>query len=435
MKPQLTLQTPLELPHQEISNYLNQLWISEDEDSSGANTFTLMIWQPAWLEQSLVQSGLINGPITGTLSQEIIRVAKNLIIDRRLSHTTSINSEELLTLLKGDLSNKDYEDFRGQFFESSISTLNPRRLITLAPTLSKKSDLKTFVSAYCPLSDNNVAQPICGDLVVIRGDSDSINKKGLKIIDELSIKDLPSWLWWNGSLDESSEIFDYFTNHGIRLIIDTANGSPKRCLEVLSQSIKSNKAINDLNWVRLKSWRESLAMIFDPPSRRPVLDHITDIDIDIAHGNLLQSLFLISWISDKLEWIFSKIYNHGELIKIEFERNNGEKIFTCINPLPLGNPSIYSGQVIGLRLISKISEVPKNNTCVILGCESVECMRLEAGGMADMQLIEQVVPNAFSSSESDVSKLLGSSRGNTSPLFENAIKIAVQIFNSFNHIK
>ena len=69
---------------------------------------------------------------------------------------------------------------------------------------------------------------------------------------------------------------------------------------------------------------------------------------------------------------------------------------------------------IGLRLISKISEVRKNNTCVILGCESVECMRLEAGGMADMQLIEQVVPNAFSSSESDVSRLLGSSRGSTS---------------------
>ena len=59
-------------------------------------------------------------------------------------------------------------------------------------------------------------------------------------------------------------------------------------------------------------------------------------------------------------------------------------------------------------------------------------MRLEAGGMADMQLIEQVVPNAFASSESDVSKLLGRSRGHTSPLFENAIKVAVQIFNGFN---
>ena len=84
MKPQLTLQTPLELPHQEISNYLKQLWTSEEEDSSGANTFTLMIWQPAWLEQYLVQLGLIDGPITGTLSPEIIKVAKNLIIEKGL---------------------------------------------------------------------------------------------------------------------------------------------------------------------------------------------------------------------------------------------------------------------------------------------------------------------------------------------------------------
>ena len=432
MKPQLTLQSPLELPHQEISNYLNQLWISEDEDSSGANTFTLMIWQPAWLEQCLVQSGFINGPITGTLSPEIIEVAKNLIIEKGLSRTSSIYSQELLNLLKRNLTNKEYEDFRGQFFESSISTLNPRRLITLAPTLNEESEIKTFVSAYCPLSDSSVSQPICGDLVVIRGDSNSINNKGLKIINELSINDLPTWLWWNGNLDESPEIFDYFTDHGIRLIIDTANGSPKRCLEILNQSINLNKAINDLNWVRLKSWRESLAMIFDPPSRRPILEHISDIDIDIAGGNFLQALFLISWISDKLQWIFSKIDKNEEFIKIEFKRNNGEKILTSINALPLGNPSIHSGQVIGLRLISKISEVQKNNTCVILGCESVECMRLEAGGMADMQLIEQVVPNTFSSSESDVSKLLGSSRGNTSPLFENAIKVALKIFNSFN---
>ncbi len=432
MKPQLTLQTPLELPHKEISNYLNQLWISEDEVSFGANTFTLMVWQPAWLEQCLVQTGLISGPITGTLSPEIIKVAKKFIIDKCLSHTTSLNSDELLNLLKENLSNKDYEDLRGQFFESSISTLNPRRLITLAPTLNKESEIKTFVSAYCPLSENTTDQTICGDLVVIRGDSNSIKKKGLKIIDELSIKDLPTWLWWNGNLDESQEIFNYFADYNIRLIIDTANGSPSRCLKILDQSIRSNKAINDLNWVRLKSWRESLAMIFDPPSRRPILDHITDIDIDITEGNLLQALFLISWISDKLEWVFSKIENNRELIKIEFKRNNGEKISTGINFVPLGNPSIHSGQVIGLRLISKISEVRKNNTCVILGCESVECMRLEAGGMADMQLIEQVVPNTFSSSEFDVSKLLGSSRGNTSPLFENAIKVAVQIFNSIN---
>ena len=433
MKPQLTLQSPLELPPQEISNYLDQLWISEDADNSGANTFTLIVWQPAWLEQCLVQAGLINGPITGNLSPEIIEVAKKFILDHGLPLTTSLNSDELLSLLKANLSNRDIEDYRGQFFESSISTLNPRRLITLAPTLNNSLEMKTFVSAFCPLSDSSTMQTICGDLVVIRGDSNSINNNGLKIIDELSINELPSWLWWNGSLDESPETFEYFISNGQRLIIDTALGSPNRCLAVLDQLIKSNKAINDLNWLRLKSWRESLAMIFDPPSRRPILEHITDIDVDIAGDHMLQALFLISWISDKLMWSFLRVKSENDLMKIEFERVNGEKISISINPLPLGNPSIHLGQVIGLRLISKISEVQKNNTCIILGCESVECMRLEAGGMANMELIEQVVPNSFSTSEYDVSKLLGSSRGNTSPLFENAIKIALKIFNGFNN--
>ena len=147
-KPQLTLQTPLELPYQEISNYLNKLWISEDKDNSGANTFTLMVWQPAWLEQCLVQKGLVTGPITGNLSPEIIEVAKKFILDQGLPITTSPNSEEVLNLLKENLPNKDFEDFRGQFFESSISTLNPRRLITLAPTLNKNSDIKTFCLLY-----------------------------------------------------------------------------------------------------------------------------------------------------------------------------------------------------------------------------------------------------------------------------------------------
>ena len=68
MKPQLTLQTPLELPYEEISNYLNKLWVSEDKDNTGANTFTLMVWQPAWLEQCLIQKGL--APVL-SLSSEI----------------------------------------------------------------------------------------------------------------------------------------------------------------------------------------------------------------------------------------------------------------------------------------------------------------------------------------------------------------------------
>ena len=430
MKPQLTLQTPLELPAHEICNYLEKLWISKDELDYGANTFSLIVWQPSWLEQSLVKSKLINGPITGYLSEEIIYAAKKLILKNGLPLSTPLHSKELINLLNKNIFDNSSDDLRGQFFEASISTLNPRRIITLAPTLKDENNIKTFVSAYCPLSDEIKDQTICGDLVVFRGSVKSIFSEGLKIIEKLSINELPTWLWWNGSLDDSPEIFDYFSNNGKRLIIDTANGSSERCIDILKKALKSKKAINDLNWVRLKSWRESLAMIFDPPSRRNLLNHITQIDVDIEGENMVQALFLISWISDKLNWQLGKTKKEKDLIHITFKRENGEEILTSINPIPIGNPSIYSGQVIGLRLISKVSKDPKKNTCIILGSESAECMRLEAGGMADMHLIEEVVSSSLISSEADVSKLLASSRGDTSPLFENSINITSNIFEN-----
>ena len=65
----------------------------------------------------------------------------------------------------------------------------------------------------------------------------------------------------------------------------------------------NRKSINDLNWLRLKSWRESLAMIFDPPTRRTLLDHISQVDVDIEGDHIIQALFLISWISAKLGWV------------------------------------------------------------------------------------------------------------------------------------
>ena len=59
-------------------------------------------------------------------------------------------------------------------------------------------------------------------------------------------------------------------------------------------------------------------------------------------------------------------------------------------------------------------------------------MRLEAGGMARMELIEQVVPIQKHSLENDVARLLSSSRGNTSPLLANATPIAKEMLDLVN---
>ena len=45
MAPQLTLQAPLELPPQAVSDYLGRLWNGGEQDStsSGAATFSLLV--------------------------------------------------------------------------------------------------------------------------------------------------------------------------------------------------------------------------------------------------------------------------------------------------------------------------------------------------------------------------------------------------------
>ena len=88
-----------------------------------------------------------------------------------------------------------------------------------------------------------------------------------------------------------------------------------------------------------------------------------------------------------------------------------------------------------MRLICKPEKDYQDGLCVILGSESGECMRLEAGGMARMELIEQVVPIQKSSLENDVARLLSSSRGNTSPLLASAAPIATEMLNLVNQFK
>ena len=432
MAPQLTLQTPLQLPPAEIPTYLEQLWSNDGRGDRGANTFCLIIWQPAWIEQKLVKSGKLSGPIVGSQRIDLIEAARQIILEGDLPNSTSpldfrvqssIQSEELI---------KDVEDLRGQHIDTSISNLQPRRLITIAPTIDKENHLETLVAAYCPLPEEGGGKTACGDVIVLRGNQNAIDE-GLEIVETLVPDELPSWLWWNGSIDEAPELLNALALPNRRLIIDTALGEPTDCLNLLLQRIKSGQAVNDLNWLRLRSWRETLAMVFDPLQRRHALENLEKIDIDIEGSQSVQGLLLAAWIADRLNWKLQDcVSSTKDFIKVNFIRPDKTIVAVSLTALPIGKPSINPGQIVGLRLIARANKNQKNDICVILASESGECMRLEAGGMARMELIEQVVPIQKSSLENDVARLLSSSRGNTSPLLASATPIAIDMLNLIN---
>jgi glucose-6-phosphate dehydrogenase assembly protein OpcA len=429
MSTRLTLQAPLELPPGEVSPYLEKLWHEGLEGSTGAATFTLLVWDPAWLEQQLIRCGRSEGPITGLINADMLEAARLSVADCDLPPSTAPMDPRLAWALGQKPGDQKAQDLRGRFVERAISAHRPRRLITLAATLDPALPLETLVAAYCPLPEEGGAGDACGDVVVLRGGMGSL-RQGLELIHPLVASDLPCWVWWNSSLDEPPEMLEALAPLPRRLVIDSSLGQPRRCLDVLVDRIEAGQALNDLNWLRLRSWRESLAMVFDPPSRRDALGHVVQLDIDVEGEHPVKGLLLASWIADRLGWHLVSRYpvdgdGAGTGIAAEFQRTDGVSVRFRLMPVPVGVPKVHPGAIVGLRLICKPSQRPP--LCVILCSESGGCMRLESGGMASMELAEEVVPLPEESEEMELARLLSGGHDSTNPLLAAAAPLASEL--------
>jgi len=431
MPAQLTLQAPIDLPPAEVSAYLERLWEGALEGATGAATFTLLIWEPSWLEQQLVRIGLVEGPIQGLDREDVMEAARSLVTDCGLPFSTAPTDPRLAWALGQRPGNHSSGDLRGQFVESAISAHMPRRLITLAPTLDAGRPLETKVSAFCPLPEEGGAGNACGDAVVLRGGMGAIQQH-LHLIKPLVGEDLPCWVWWNSSLDEPHEMLEALAPIPRRLVIDSSLGQPRRCLEVLVNRIQAGQAVNDLNWLRLRSWRESLAMVFDPPARRDALAHGVQLDIDVEGDHPVKGLLLAAWIADRLGWrlvdsraIEAEAGGADGGIAAEFERGDGAPVLFRLMAMPVGAPKSHPGAIVGLRLICEPVSSPK--LCVILCSESGGCMRLESGGMAAMELAEELVPLPEENEEMEMALLLSGGHDSTNPLLAAAAPLAAQL--------
>jgi len=252
----------------------------------------------------------------------------------------------------------------------------------------------------------------------------------MPLVEALIEPGLPCWIWWNSSLDEAPEMLASLAPAGRRLVVDSSLGAPRRCIDLVVERIEAGQAVNDLNWMRLRTWRESLAMVFDPPARRDALEHVVQLDIDVEGDHPLKGLLLAAWIADRLGWHLVSSFavdgdGLGNGVGAEFQRTDGATVQFRLMPVPVGVPRIHPGALVGLRLICQPPERPA--LCVILCSESGGCMRLEAGGMASMELLEEVVPVPNESEEMELARLLGGGHDTTNPLLAAAAPIAARL--------
>jgi glucose-6-phosphate dehydrogenase assembly protein OpcA len=172
-------------------------------------------------------------------------------------------------------------------------------------------------------------------------------------------------------------------------------------------------------------------MVFDPPQRQSALDQVVQLDIDVEGGHPVKGLLLAAWIADRLGWHLlnsSWMSNDGSNergISAEFQRNDGQSVQFRLMPVPVGVAKIHPGALVGLRLICAPAD--RAPLCVILCSESGGCMRLEAGGVAAMELAEEVVPLPVESEEMEMARLLGGGHDSTNPLLAAAATLAAKL--------
>ena len=115
-------------------------------------------------------------------------------------------------------------------------------------------------------------------------------------------------------------------------------------------------------------------------------------------------------------------------ISAEFQRTDGVSVQFHQATVPMGHPKAHPGAIVGLRLICEPPGRPP--LCVILCSESGGCMRLESGGMAAMELAEDVVPLPEEKEEMELARLLGGGHDTTNPLLAAAAPLALDLLPS-----
>jgi len=129
------------------------------------------------------------------------------------------------------------------------------------------------------------------------------------LVDPLLVSGVPTYLWWMGTppfaqreLLETLRICD-------GLVVDSAQfDEPHRTFRGLSGLLKvahHRLGLADLQWARLRPWRESIAQFFTPRDRRAFLAGMSEVGVDYqgdGRGNRIAAAVITGWMASALGW-------------------------------------------------------------------------------------------------------------------------------------
>ncbi len=442
--PVVSLQPPKDVSIEEIEAELRSLWSSVSGDEEGmapsrAASFSLIVYEPDGTQQLLAALGFYTGPIDGIAGPRT-EAAISAAQKAYGMEVTGKTSSDLLTQLQTKLAEAKTEgslagenqapaiqyspDSQGAVADA-IAAAHPCRIIALVPSLGQDEGVKAQVSAYCPVNKKDKDTLICCEYITLSGTAEALERIG-GIIAELTISDLPKFVWWKATPAPDNPLFKRLVSYCDSIIFDSSSfTNPESDLVCVGKMIQQGVVLADLNWRRLAPWQELSAEAFDPPERRAYIYEIDQATIDYEKGNQSQALMFLGWLASRLNWTPTAYEKEGgdyDIRKVKFSDSNNQEITAELAGIPTADWGEIPGDLISLRLSSTNLDA---DCCTVLCSSTTGCMRMEAGGGAQSCYIQQVAPLLDQKTEDLLAQQL--QRWGREVLYEESMAVTVKI--------
>jgi glucose-6-phosphate dehydrogenase assembly protein OpcA len=240
-----------------------------------------------------------------------------------------------------------------------ISMLHPSRVICFDMDPSKDGEAGVpSVSVSCDRGPHDPQAP-CIERITIPT-SPAMLPQLTAMIQPLLLPEMPAVLWWPGPVPFDDPSFTKIAASVDCLILDSqeqAHAGQIADVARLRDTLPSRTALIDLNWERIKPWRELTAQLFDIQHSQWALEHVQEFEVEtgpIPNGRLpQQALLFMSWMAFCLSWeITSARKARPDTWVLTADSADAERaILVRLRTRPC--PSIYNGQLLSVSISAR----------------------------------------------------------------------------------
>jgi glucose-6-phosphate dehydrogenase assembly protein OpcA len=242
---------------------------------------------------------------------------------------------------------------------SALSSLprNPSRTLFIVPRDPEgPPTFRARLEIFCAVTPRGDGTSACTELLWIDASGEA-GRHLSSMVPQLSLHDLPTLLWWDHTVDPSSQDLKELLRGVDRALF---NGSDQRGagINVVSDLVKvaasTGTALSDFSLIRQARWRDAVASAFDEPEIAPYLHSLTEIRVTYAAGsnssapvNIVKPTYHLAWITSRLSATVVTPLSEKSGVWSGQISDAGQRIALTLQPVADAG---YSGTTLALHL-------------------------------------------------------------------------------------